>query len=55
MCSILGILELENIWSAEEIGIRSLFIGEKSKLHVWLKRKQALRWMENVWTIKRYI
>jgi len=53
MCSILGILELENVWSAEKIGIWFLFIGEKNKLHVLLKCKQAQRWVEKFWRIKR--
>ena len=41
-------MELENLWSAEEIRIWSLFIGEKNKLHVLLKCEQAQRWMESL-------
>ena len=47
MCSILGILKLENMWSAVETGIWRLFVGGKNKLRALLKCKQAQRWWEN--------
>jgi hypothetical protein len=47
VCSILGILKLENMWSAAETVIWPLVIREKNNFCALLKRKQAQRWREN--------